>query len=101
MTINLKNFLSDKRKMSKMGEFAELKQIDGLEISSISADLYSNGRDDITLFYFKDGANYAAAYTTSSIQSESIKWNENTNKKTVKALMVNTKMPIRLQGNKA
>ncbi len=91
MTINLKNFLSDKRKMSKMGEFAELKQIDGLEISSISADLYSNGRDDVTLFYFKDGANYAAAYTTNSIKSESIKWNENTNKKTVKALVVNTK----------
>ena len=44
MTINLKNFLSDKRKMSKMGEFQELKQIDGVEISSISADLYGDGR---------------------------------------------------------
>ena len=40
MTINLKNFLNDKRKMSKMGEFQELKQIDGVEISSVSADLY-------------------------------------------------------------
>ena len=53
MTINLKNFLNDKRKMSKMGEFQELKQIDGVEISSISADLYGDGRDDLTLFYFK------------------------------------------------
>ena len=58
MTINLKNFLNDKRKMSKMGEFQELKQIDGVEISSISADLYGDGRDDLTLFYFKEGANW-------------------------------------------
>ena len=57
MTINLKNFLNDKRKMSKMGEFQELKQIDGVEISSLSADLYGDGRDDLTLFYFKEGAN--------------------------------------------
>ena len=53
MTINLKNFLNDKNKMSKMGEFQNLKQIEGLEMSSVSADLYSNGRDDLSLFYFK------------------------------------------------
>ena len=52
MTINLKNFLSDKSKMSKMGEFQNLKQIEGLEMSSVSADLYKNGRDDLSLFYF-------------------------------------------------
>ena len=40
MTINIKNFLSDKTKLSKMGEFQNLKQIEGLEMSSISADLY-------------------------------------------------------------
>ena len=59
MTINLKNFLSDKSKLSKMGEFQDLKPLDGLEVSSISADLYNNGRDDLALFYFKEGANYA------------------------------------------
>ena len=91
MTINLKNFLNDKKKMSKMGEFQELKQIDGLEISSISADLYNNGRDDLTLFYFKEGANYATVYTTNSIVSESINWNQKTNKKSIKAIMINTK----------
>ena len=42
MTINLKNFLNDKRKMSKMGEFQELKEIEGLELSSVSADLYND-----------------------------------------------------------
>jgi len=40
MTINIKNFLSTKNKMSKIGEFQNLKQIDGLEMSSTSADLY-------------------------------------------------------------
>ena len=75
MTINLKNFLNDKRRMSKMGEFQELKQIEGLEVSSVSADLYNNGRDDLALFYFKEGANYALLNTSNSIVSETIKWN--------------------------
>ena len=91
MTINLKNFLNDKNKMSKMGEFQNLKEIEGLEFSSVSADLYGNGRDDLTLFYFGKGANYASMTTTNSIVSETIAWNSNSHKKTIKALMVNTK----------
>ena len=91
MTINLKNFLSDKSKLSKMGEFQDLKPLDGLEVSSISADLYNNGRDDLALFYFREGANYATLTTTNSIVSETITWNEKSNKKMVKALLVNTK----------
>jgi len=91
MTINVKNFLKDKPKLSKMGEFQELQPIEGLEISAISADLYGTGRDDLCLFYFKDGANYAAVYTNNSICSESITWNRKIRKKFIKALMVNTK----------
>ena len=91
MTINLKNFLNDKKKLSKLGDFQELKQIQGLEISSVSADLYKNGRDDLSLFYFKESANYASICTTNGIVSESINWNKNSNKKSIKALMVNTK----------
>ena len=91
MTINLKNFLNHKNKLSKMGEFQDLKPLDGLEVSSVSADLYNNGRDDLTLFYFKGGANYATISTTNSIVSESILWNQKSNKKTIKALLVNTK----------
>ncbi len=91
MTINLKNFLNDKNKMSKMGEFQNLKEIEGLEFSSVSADLYGNGRDDLTLFYFSKGANYASMTTTNSIISETIAWNNNSHKKSIKALMVNTK----------
>ena len=91
MTINIKNFLNDKKKLSKMGEFQSLKQIDGLEMSSISADLYKDGRDDLALFYFSKGANYATLTTSNSITSEFIPWNNNSHKKIIKGLLVNTK----------
>ena len=71
MTLNLKNLLNPKIKQSKMGEFQELQQIEGLEISAVSADLYGDGRDDLTLFYFQDGANFGAVYTTSKITKRS------------------------------
>jgi len=95
MTINLKNLLNPNAKISKMGDFQELKQIDGLSISAVSADLYKNttssGRDDLCLFYFKDGAKYAELYTKSKIVSESINWNLKIKNKFIKALLVNTK----------
>ena len=91
MTINLKNFLNNKNKLSKMGEFQNLKQIEGLEMSCVSADLYDNGRDDLSLFYFTKGANYASVTTTNSIISETIIWNNSSHKKSIKGLMVNTK----------
>ena len=91
MTINIKNFLNDKTKLSKMGEFQSLKQIDGLEMASISADLYGDGRDDMALFYFSKGANYATLTTSNSITSEFIPWNNNSHKKIIKGLLVNTK----------
>tara|TARA_A100001015_G_C14961533_1_gene701122 strand:- start:305 stop:1606 length:1302 start_codon:yes stop_codon:yes gene_type:complete len=91
MTINIKNFLNDKSKLSKMGEFQNLKQIEGLEMSSISADLYGDGRDDLALFYFRKGANYATLTTSNSITSEFIPWNNNSHKKIIKGLLVNTK----------
>ena len=91
MTINIKNFLNEKTKLSKMGEFQSLKQIEGLEMASISADLYKDGRDDLALFYFTKGANYATLTTTNSITSEFIPWNNNSHKKIIKGLLVNTK----------
>ena len=91
MTINIKNFLKDKSKLSKMGEFQNLKQIDGLQMSSISADLYGDGRDDMALFYFSEGANYATLTTTNSITAEFIPWNSHSHKKIIKGLLVNTK----------
>ena len=91
MTINIKNFLNDKTKLSKMGEFQSLKQIEGLEMASISADLYADGRDDLALFYFNKGANYATLTTSNSITSEFIPWNNESHKKIIKGLLVNTK----------
>jgi len=91
MTLNLKNLLNPKVKMSKMGEFQELHPIAGLEISAISADLYGDGRDDLALFYFKDGANFGAVYTSSKVTSASINWNTKIKRHFIKALMVNTK----------
>jgi len=91
MTVNLKNFLNPKIKLSKMGDFQELQPIDGLQISSVSADLYGDGRDDMTLFYFDEGANYGAVYTSSKITSASINWNLKIKRNFVKALFVNTK----------
>ena len=90
MTINLKNFFNPKIKMAKMGEFQELKPIEGLEVSSVSADLYEDGRDDLSLFFFRDGANFAAIYTTSKVTSASINWNLKVKRHFVKALLVNT-----------
>tara|TARA_B100000029_G_scaffold510813_1_gene603253 strand:- start:55 stop:1359 length:1305 start_codon:yes stop_codon:yes gene_type:complete len=91
MTLNLKNLLNPKVKISKMGEFQELQPIEGLEISAISADLYGDGRDDLTLFYFKEGANFAAVYTSNKVTSAAINWNLKVKRHFVKALMVNTK----------
>ena len=45
----------------------------------------------MALFYFSKGANYASLTTTSSITSEFIPWNNNSHKKTIKGLLVNTK----------
>ncbi len=90
MTLNLKNLLNPKVKMSKMGEFQELKAIEGLQISAVSADLYGDGRDDLTLFFFDEGANFAAVYTNSKVTSASINWNLKIKRHFVKAIMINT-----------
>ena len=100
MTLNLKNLLNPKVKISKMGEFQELQPIEGLELSAVSADLYGDGRDDLTLFYFKDGANFAAVYTNSKVTSASINWNLRVKRHFVKALMVNTKNANTFTGTK-
>ena len=91
MTLNLKNLLNPKVKMSKMGEFQELQPIEGLQISAISADLYGDGRDDLTLFSFEEGANFGAVYTNSKITSHCINWNLKIKRHFVKAIMINTK----------
>ena len=91
MVINLNNLFNSISKNSKMGDFQDLEHIDGLSISSTSANLYSKQRDDLVLFYFRNGANYASVYTQSKLISENIKWNLKINKKKIKALLINTR----------
>jgi len=91
MGINLTNFLSSKSKNTRMIDFQDLDHVDGLSISVLSANLYQNNRDDLSMFYFRDGANHASVYTQSKIVSENIKWNLKQNPKKAFSLIVNTR----------
>ena len=91
MAINLNNLFNSINKNSKMGDFQDLDHIDGVSISTISANLYSKKRDDVVIFYFRKGANHASVYTQSKLISENIKWNLKINKKKIKALLINTR----------
>ena len=91
MGINIPNFLSSKSKNLKMIDFQDLDHLDGLSISSVSANLYNSSRDDLVMFYFRDGANFASVYTQSKILSENIKWNLNQKPKKIFSLLVNTR----------
>ena len=91
MGINLSNFLSSKSKNARMIDFQDLDHVDGVSISIVSANLYNDNRDDLSMFYFRDGANHASVYTQSKIISEDIKWNLNQNSKRIYSLIVNTR----------
>ncbi len=91
MGINLSNFLASKSQNRKMGQFQDLDHLDGLSISSGSANLYNSDRDDLAMFYFRDGANFASVYTQSKILSENIKWNLNQKTQKIFSLLINTR----------
>tara|TARA_Y100000741_G_scaffold348546_1_gene316796 strand:+ start:406 stop:1656 length:1251 start_codon:yes stop_codon:yes gene_type:complete len=74
-----------------MIDFQDLDHIDGLSISVLSANLYKNQRDDLAMFYFREGANHASVYTQSNIISENIKWNLKHNPNKIFSLIVNTR----------
>ena len=100
MALNLSNFLISKKDRSKMADFQDLDHLDGLSISVTSANLYNNNRDDIALFYFRNGAEYASVYTKSKLISENIKWNKSIKSKKIKALLVNARNANCLTGVK-
>ena len=91
MPINLGNFINSQALKSKMQDFQDLEHIDGVSISTVCANLYSKPRDDLVMFYFRDGANYASVYTQSKIVSENIKWNLGIKCKKIKSLLINTR----------
>ena len=91
MVIKFKNFANSQESQSKMNDFQDLDHIEGISISITCANLYSQPRDDLVMFYFRDGANYASVYTKSKIISENIKWNLNIKNKKIKSLIINTR----------
>ena len=91
MGINLTNFFTSKSKNRRMGQFQDLDHLDGLSVSSVSANLYDSKRDDLAMFYFRDGANFASVYTQSKILSENIKWNLNQKTQKIFSLIINTR----------
>jgi len=91
MAINFKNLINSQALKSKMNDFQDLDHIDGVSISTVCANLYKNSRDDLVMFYFRDGANYASVYTKSKIVSENIKWNLNIKSKKIKSIIINTR----------
>ena len=98
MVFNINNFFDDRNKNSKIADFQDLVHIDGVSISSVSANLYNQKRDDLVLFYFRDGANYASVFTQSNIVSENIKWNKKIKSKKLSALLINTRNANALTG---
>ena len=100
MSKNISNFFNFQNKNSKIGDFQDLEHIDGVAISSVSAGLYEMKRDDVVLFYFRDGANYASVYTQSKIVSENIKWNLKIKNRKIKALLINTRNANAFTGSK-
>ena len=100
MAININNYFNSRNKKSKMRDFQDLEHIDGVSISTTSANLYNDLRDDLVMFYFRKGANYASLYTQSKIISENIKWNLSLKNKKIKALIVNTRNANAFTGKK-
>ena len=100
MVLNFKNLFNTESKKSKLSDFQDLDHLNGLAISITSAGLYNPPRDDLVLFYFRNGANYASVYTKSNIISENIKWNKSIKNKRIMALLVNTRNANAFTGKK-
>ena len=98
MVFNINNFFDDRNKKSKIADFQDLDHIDGVSISTVSANLYEQKRDDLVLFYFRNGASHASVYTQSKIISENIKWNKKIKSKKLSALLINTRNANTLTG---
>ena len=100
MVLNFKNLFNTESKKSKLSDFQDLDHLNGLAISITSAGLYNPPRDDLVLFYFRNGANYASVYTKSNIISENIKWNKSIKNKRIMALLINTRNANAFTGKK-
>ena len=99
MVFNINNFFDYRNRKSKIADFQDLDHINGVSISTVSANLYNEKRDDLVLFYFRNGASHASVYTQSNIISENIKWNKKIKSKKLSALLINTRNANTLNGS--
>ena len=99
MVFNINNFFDDRNRKLKNADFQDLDHIEGVSISTVSANLYDQKRDDLVLFYFRDGASYSSVFTQSKIVSENIKWNQKIKSKKLSALLINTRNANALTGS--
>ena len=98
MKFNINNFININSQRTKIVDFQDLDHIDGVSISAVSAELYKAKRDEVVLFYFRDGANHASVYTQSKLISENLKWNKKIKTKKIYALLVSTRNANALTG---
>ena len=98
MDFGINNFFDKKNRDSKVGHFQDLNHLDGLSVSTVSCGLYDKKRDDLVLFYFRDGAHYANVYTQSKLVSENIKWNKKIKDKKVFGILINARNANALTG---
>ena len=99
MVLGINNFFDARNKNAKVADFQDLDHLDGVSVSAVSANLYDQKRDDLVLFYFRNGANHASLFTKSSIVSENIKWNKKVKSQKIHALLINTRNANALTGS--
>ena len=63
MVFDINNFFDYRNTKSKVADFQDLDHVDGISVSTVSANLYDQKRDDLVLFYFRDGASYSSVFT--------------------------------------
>ena len=98
MDLKLKKYFKTQF-LKNNGSFIDLPVLDGVKISSSTANLYKKkNRNDLCLFYFMNGASHAAVFTKSKVFAECIKWNKKPKAKKIKILFINTKNANALTG---
>ena len=98
MVLGINNFFDARNKNAKVADFQDLDHLDGASVSAVSANLYDQKRDDLVLFYFRNGANHSSLFTKSSVVSENIKWNRKIKSQKIHALLINTRNANALTG---
>ena len=99
MVLGINNFFDARNKIAKVADFQDLDHLDGVSVSAVSANLYDQKRDDLVLFYFRNGANHSSLFTKSSVVSENIKWNRKIKSQKIHALLINTRNANALTGS--